>query len=965
MASKQFSLEPGLSNLNKTRKSSNPSVSQVSENSKKDLEDLFQKFYDEYFNSSKIMKSSSTNVETSNVEIPSNEEEVFHESSESFQEESSSSSLNNDVHQSSEEVRVPSSNTQSISNNMVPNVDKASTSHNVFNEHLKDAYFDASTSFHDPSDGESSSSSLNDDVQQSPEEVIIPSSNTQSIPINMISNGDEASTSHNVFNERLEDAYFDASTPFHDPLVPRPEGKSVIKTKWIFKNKKDEISLVIRNKARLVAVGYSQQEGIDYDEMFAPVARIEAIRLFLAYAAHKDFTAFQIDVKTTFLNGIIKEEVYVGQPSGFVSKQYPDHVYALDKALYAVKRIFRYLKRTINLGLWYSKDSGFDLTAYSDADHAGCHLDQKSASGSVQFLGDKLVYWSSKKHNCVSISIVESKYVAVSSCCAQVLWMRTQLTDYGFFYDKVPIYCDSKSAIAISCNPVQHTRTKHIDVRQGLQVAYLLIYVDDIILIASCPALLQHIIGSLNNKFDMTDLGALNYFLGISADRTPTSLLLSQKRSYFVSQPCRRLQYLTFTRLDLSYAVQQICLHMHDPREPHFAALKCILRYVRGTVDFGLHLYVFATTSLVGYTDADWAGCPSTHSSTSGYCVYLGDNLLSWSDKRQHTISRSSAEAEYQGVANVVTKIAWVRNLLCELHSPLMTTTLVYCDNFSAVYMSANPIQHQQTKHIEIDIHFVCDMVSAGHVRVLHIEEEEDNDFLRDKMIVCVLMRRFSCMGEWYGKKVRCDGNVRKVEEFAMCDGVIALLGGLYRARERLMSSPNHPTSDIEDAFPFNFPDYTPASPDYFPALPVNTSYGFVPIASPTLLLFHDDPYMKVMHAYDAIMPPQVPIPPPIIVPPSPMLSPIFNLQKFFVIEELLPPKEQVSKSSMKMHLKHHEKQIEDILNYLEELSFHRIEKMEERLVNGWMIIQRDFDELKTELEKVRSQISKLQKKHT
>nr|GEY65898.1 copia protein [Tanacetum cinerariifolium] len=121
-------------------------------------------------------------------------------------------------------------------------------------------------------------------------------------------------------------------------LVPRPECKTIIKTKWIFKNKKDESSLVIQNKARLVAVGYSQQEGIDYDKTFAPVARIEAIRMFLAYDAHKDFTVFQMDVKTTFLNGILKEEVYVGQPPGFVSKQYPDHVYALNKALYGLKQ---------------------------------------------------------------------------------------------------------------------------------------------------------------------------------------------------------------------------------------------------------------------------------------------------------------------------------------------------------------------------------------------------------------------------------------------------------------------------------------------------------------------------------------------------------------------------------------------------------------------------------------------------
>nr|GFD41326.1 retrovirus-related Pol polyprotein from transposon TNT 1-94 [Tanacetum cinerariifolium] len=109
-------------------------------------------------------------------------------------------------------------------------------------------------------------------------------------------------------------------------LVPRPKGKTIIKTKWIFKNKKDESSLVIQNKARLVVVGYSQQKGIDYDETFTPVARIEAIRLFLAYAAHKNFTIYQMDVKTTFLNGILKEGVYVGQPLGFVSKQYPDHV---------------------------------------------------------------------------------------------------------------------------------------------------------------------------------------------------------------------------------------------------------------------------------------------------------------------------------------------------------------------------------------------------------------------------------------------------------------------------------------------------------------------------------------------------------------------------------------------------------------------------------------------------------------
>nr|GEX99497.1 ribonuclease H-like domain-containing protein [Tanacetum cinerariifolium] len=181
------------------------------------------------------------------------------------------------------------------------------------------------------------------------------------------------------------------------------------------------------------------------------------------------------------------------------------------------------------------------------------------------------------------------------------------------------------------------------------------------------------------------------------------------------------LQYLTFTRPNISYAVQQVCLYMHDLREPYFSALKRILRYVRGTLDYGLQLFSSSTTDLVAYSDADWAGFPTTRRSTSGYCVFIGNNLLSWSVKRQPTLSRSSAEAEYRGVANAVTETCWLRNLLRELHTPLSSTTLVCCDNVSAVYLSSNPVQHHRTKHIEIDIHFVRDLVTVGQVRVLHV----------------------------------------------------------------------------------------------------------------------------------------------------------------------------------------------------------------------------------------------------
>nr|GEZ80781.1 retrotransposon protein, putative, unclassified [Tanacetum cinerariifolium] len=351
-------------------------------------------------------------------------------------------------------------------------------------------------------------------------------------------------------------------------LVDRPLCINVINLKWLWKNKHDEENTVIRNKSRLVAKEYAQKEGFNFEESFAPVARLEAVRLFTAYAAHKSFTVYQMDVKTSFLYGPLKEEVYVNQLDGFVihiiltkftdsRRRYmdsnklqgrgihiqqsprgrfinqskyareilkkhgmtscdsigtpmatkhldadlsgtpvdqttyrskvgalmyltvsrPDIMHATcycsryqaqptEKHLTAVKRIFWYLKNTIHMGFWYLKDTDFDLTAFLDSDHDGCLDSRKSTSGGIQFLGgDKLVSWSSKKQDCTSMSSAEAEYVSLSVCCAQVLWMRTQLTDYGFHFDKIPMYCDSKAAIAISCTPVQHSRTKHIDVR--------------------------------------------------------------------------------------------------------------------------------------------------------------------------------------------------------------------------------------------------------------------------------------------------------------------------------------------------------------------------------------------------------------------------------------------------------------------------------------------------------------------
>ncbi|GJY71134.1 retrovirus-related pol polyprotein from transposon TNT 1-94 [Tanacetum coccineum] len=257
-------------------------------------------------------------------------------------------------------------------------------------------------------------------------------------------------------------------------LVPPLDCAMIIALKWIYKVKLDEYGDVLKNKARLVAKGYRQEEGLDFEESFAAVARVEAIRIFLANAASKNMTVYQMDVKTAFLNGELKEEVYVSQPEGFVDLDHPHHVYRLKKSLYglkqapraceqnwmrtsqgslltrpnnasrpdlvfavcmcarylskttkkhleAVKRVFRYLQGSINMGLWYPKDTAMALTAYADADHAGCQDTRRSTSGSAQYLGDKLVSWSSKKQTSTSISSTEAEYIAMSGCCAQIL----------------------------------------------------------------------------------------------------------------------------------------------------------------------------------------------------------------------------------------------------------------------------------------------------------------------------------------------------------------------------------------------------------------------------------------------------------------------------------------------------------------------------------------------------------------
>jgi hypothetical protein len=420
-------------------------------------------------------------------------------------------------------------------------------------------------------------------------------------------------------------------------LVPRPPGVNIVTGKWIFRHKFLADGTLDRYKARWVLCGFTQRPGVDYDETFSPVVKPATIRAVLSLALSRSWPMHQLDVKNAFLHGHLTETVYCSQPSGFVDSSHPDHVCRLNRSLYGLKQAPR---------AWRTRFATF-LT---------------------------------------SIGFVESKSDA------------SLFTYY-----------------------------------RGSEVAYLLLYVDDIVLTASSSGFLQRIISALRQEFSMTDMGPLHHFLGISVERQGDCLFLSQ-RQYLLNildragmrdcKPCSTpvethsklsadgtpvtdathyrniagaLQYLTFTHPDIAFVVQQVCLFMHDPREPHLVSMKRILIYLQGSQDLGLHLSRSAPDTLTVYSDADWAGCPDTRWSTSGFAVFLGDNLISWSAKRQATVSRSSVEAEYRGVANGVAEACWLRQLLGELRCPLRKATIVYCDNISAVYLSTNPVQHQRT----------------------------------------------------------------------------------------------------------------------------------------------------------------------------------------------------------------------------------------------------------------------------
>ncbi|XP_033143560.1 uncharacterized mitochondrial protein AtMg00810 [Brassica rapa] len=292
----------------------------------------------------------------------------------------------------------------------------------------------------------------------------------------------------------------------------------------------------------------------------------------------------------------------------------------------------------------------------------------------------------------------------------------------------------------------------------GSDVIYLLLYVDDMIITGNNDVLLNKLINQLNTVFLMKDLGSVHYILGVQVHHHADGLFLNQEKyatdllitagmqdyapmisplplkldkvpgqdqlfsdsSYFRSL-AGKLQYLTLTRPDLQFSVNFICQKMHMPSQSDFAPLKRILRYVKGTLAMGIGIKANTDSTLICYSDSDWAGCKETRRSTGGLCTLLASNVISWSAKRDDTVSKSSTEAEYRTMSAAASEIVWLQNLLCVMGLQKQRTPPLLCDNLSAVCLTANPMFHKHTKHFDVDFHYVRERVALKALEVKHI----------------------------------------------------------------------------------------------------------------------------------------------------------------------------------------------------------------------------------------------------
>ncbi|KAD6796174.1 hypothetical protein E3N88_07070 [Mikania micrantha] len=409
-------------------------------------------------------------------------------------------------------------------------------------------------------------------------------------------------------------------------LVPSPQGKCAIGTKWVFRNKTDENGQIVKNKARLVVQGFSQEEGIDYDETFAPVARLEAIRLFLAYAALHTLKVFQMDVKSAFLYGKIKEEVYVCQPPGFEDNKHPDWVYKLDKALYGLKQAPR---------AWYDTLSTFLLKNNFTRGSIDKTLFIKNVGQHkllVQIYVDDIIFASSDPKLCADFTELMTKHFEMSAMGELQFFLGLQIKQ----------------------------STDGIFIHQAKYTKDLLKKFD-----------LQNCKPCSNPMSSTTQLDA--DLKGKSVDETLYRCMIGS------------LMYLTASRPDIMFATCVCARFQATPKESHLIAVKRIFRYLQGTQSLGIWYSNGHSCKLVAFSDSDYAGCKLTRKSTSGGCQFLGNCLVSWQSKKQTSVATSTAEAEYIAAAGCTSQILWLQTQLLDYGIKESKTPLLM-DSASALW---------------------------------------------------------------------------------------------------------------------------------------------------------------------------------------------------------------------------------------------------------------------------------------
>ncbi|CAL1397253.1 unnamed protein product [Linum trigynum] len=446
-------------------------------------------------------------------------------------------------------------------------------------------------------------------------------------------------------------------------IVEKPEGVTLVGNKWIYKQKFLSTGIIERHKARLVAKGYTQQEGVDYQDTFAPVVKMTTIRLFLAIAASQRWHIHQLDINNAFLHGELEEDVYMKLPDGYIAPPgFTTPVCKLRKSLYGLKQASRQ---------WFAKlAEKLKLQGYipSQVDHSLFYKATSTSYTCVLVYVDDLVVGGTDINEITSLKLF--------------LHQQFSIKDMGELHFFLGIeVARTKSGIHIS------------------QRKYTLEIIEDADLLHTKPV--------------STPMDYKSHLSASTDEPYPNP----EHYRHLVG----KLIYLTTTRPDISFATQQVSQFMSNPTISHYKAVTRILRYLKHAPSTGLLFSSSSSLQLQAFSDSDWAACVDSRRSITGYCVYLGSSLVSWKSQKQTIVSRSSCEAEYRALAYTSCEVQWLLYLLHDFRIPHPQPVSLYCDNQSAIYIAQNPTFHECTKHIELDCHFIRDKIQAKTIKLLHI----------------------------------------------------------------------------------------------------------------------------------------------------------------------------------------------------------------------------------------------------